>query len=580
MRRSLGLRMALTIALVLVPVPAAAQTARVTGTVVDSVTGTPVEGVRVDLVQRDAVVARLTTGLSGEFQFEDVAAGSYDIVFRRIDYHQLRLSTVTLQAGAVDLGPLLLSPLAYSINPITVSASRIEQKVLDAPASVSVIDRQAVEDRPALTAIDHLYGTSGVDIATTGLTQHEVVVRGFNNVSSTALLTLTDNRYASAPALRINVYNFIPIGDDDIERIELVRGPGAALYGPNSAAGVLHIITRSPFDSRGTTLTLSGGERSLLAASVRHASAISDRVGIKLSGLYQRGDDWSYTDPREVANRATAIAGGADPDTLLIGARDPYVERVGGEARVDWRVSTASTLKVFGGLNHAFRNVDVTSVGATQIRDWRAWYTQAQFTTGRLFAQAFINQSSAGNTYLLRSGSPIIDNSRMLVGQVQHGTLLGNTNVTYGVDLQRTEPRTGGTITGRNEDDDIIDEAGGYVHTETHIRPEIQLIAAIRGDWHNRLDNPVFSPRAALVMQPHPDHTVRLTYNRAFATPSVNNLFLDLLVDSISPPFGPALPFAVRASGVPTTGYTFRRDCNGVCMRSPFTPNSLGGPGT
>ena len=59
------------------------------------------------------------------------------------------------------------------------------------------------------------------------------------------MLALTDNRISKSPSLRLNAYNFIPITNDDIERIELVFGPGSALYGPNCANGVMHIITRS-----------------------------------------------------------------------------------------------------------------------------------------------------------------------------------------------------------------------------------------------------------------------------------------------------------------------------------------------
>ncbi len=58
-----------------------------------------------------------------------------------------------------------------------------------------------------------------------------------------------------------NVATFFPTTNEDIEKIEFVLGPGAALYGPNSANGVLNIITRSPFTSTGTTLTLEGGVR-------------------------------------------------------------------------------------------------------------------------------------------------------------------------------------------------------------------------------------------------------------------------------------------------------------------------------
>ena len=91
-------------------------------------------------------------------------------------------------------------------------------------------------------------------------------------------------------------------------------------------------------------------------------------------------------------------------------------------------------------------------------------------------------------------------------------------------------------------------------------------------DKHSRLEDPVFSPRLALVFKPIENHNLRATYNRAFSTPSTNNLFLDLLAGQV-PPTGNPL-YGVRALGVPsTTGLTFGRTCTGgvsnLCMRVP-----------
>ncbi|MGK2961727.1 MAG: TonB-dependent receptor domain-containing protein, partial [Gemmatimonadaceae bacterium] len=89
---------------------------------------------------------------------------------------------------------------------------------------------------------------------------------------------------------------------------------------------------------------------------------------------------------------------------------------------------------------------------------------------------------------------------------------------------------------------------------------------------HSRLEDPVFSPRLALVFKPVPDQNIRFTYNRAFSTPSTNNLFLDLEA-AVIPPTGTKL-YGVRALGVPSAnGLRFGRDCTGgisnLCMRVP-----------
>ena len=555
-----------------------------TGTVVDAGTRTPVSGARVDVSTGGRVVARpLTTG-DGAFRVERIAPGTYHVVAARIGYAAGGTTTVTVRAGETAAVTIELVARAVTMDEQVVTASRGEEKVLDAPASVSVIGREEVSAQPSLTPADYLAELPGVDVVTSGLTQHNVVTRGFNNAGSGQLLVLTDNRNAAIPSLRVNAYNFIPLTDDDIDRIEVVRGPGAALYGPNTTAGVMHLLSRSPFDSRGTTVTVAGGERSLFQIAARHAATFGSRVGWKLSGQYFRANDFGFVDPEEQANRNAALGQGASPDTLRVGRRDSTIERVSGEARVDLRAGGFTTLIGSVGFNQAINNVDITGFGAAQVHGWRYQYAQLRLVRPDLFAQAFYNASDAGDTYQLRTGLPVIDRSRMLVGQFQHVVRPGTgETLTWGLDVQRTDPRTGGSIYGRYESDDVTNEAGGYLHSETRLR-SVDLVAALRLDYHSRVPGVVLSPRGAVVLHPGAEHTVRLTYNRAFSTPTSNDLFLDLLVDSLrDPATGIAIPYAVRALGVPQSGFTFRRDCGpalgGLCMRSPFAPASLGGSG-
>ncbi len=205
-----------------------------------------------------------------------------------------------------------------------------------------------------------------------------------------------------------------------------------------------------------------------------------------------------------------------------------------------------------------------------------------------IIAQVFANLSDAGNndstdlsgTYLLRTGQPIVDKSRVIGGQLQHAADFGTKHsLVYGLDYTFTNPRTGGTINGRNEDDDNTSEIGGYAQSTTRLSPMWDVLLAARLDQHNRLDGTFFSPRAALVFKPADGQSWRLTFNRAYSTPANFSFFLDLLqAGNIS-----GLPYNVRAVGV-KDGFRFRRDCTGglgsLCMRSPFTPAAAGGSGT
>jgi iron complex outermembrane receptor protein len=524
--------------------------------------------------------ARAVTGPDGTFRLERLAPGTYSLAVTRIGYDPATLSAVTVRAGETASVTVALSPRAIALDAEVVTASRQEEKVLEAPASVSVLAREDIAAHPALTPADRVAQLPGVDVVTSGLTQHNVVTRGFNNAGSGQLLVLTDNRYAAVPSLRINAYNFIPLTDDDLERIEVVRGPGAALYGPNTTAGVMHLITRSPFDSRGTTLSLAGGERGLLQVAGRGAGVVGSSLGWKLSAQYVRAHDFGYVDPSEQTDRQKAILAGADPDTLLIGKRDSLIERVSGEARVDWRANDQTTVIGSVGLNLGVNNLDITGFGAAQVHDWRYQYAQVRLVRPNLFAQAFYNGSDAGTTYLVGTGQRVADRSYLLVGQFQQvlRPLAGET-VTWGVDLQRTVPRTDSTIFGRYDADDITDEAGAYLHSETRLG-RVDVVAALRLDRHSRVSGLALSPRGSVVLRPGEGQSLRFTYNRAFSTPTSYDLFLDLPVGVFTDPAtGVTLPYTVRAMGVPASGLTFQRDCGtalgGLCMWSPFAP---GGP--
>lgn len=559
--------------------PAAAQQeGTLTGRVIDAETSQPITGAQVQLLRGgSANSGGVLTDQGGQFRFR-VAGGTYSVVVVNVGYETARIDGVDVPAGGTATLEVSLTSRALALNPLVVSISRgREEKALDAPASVAVVTQARIRERAAITPVEYVKALPGVDVVQTGLTQSNTVTRGFNNVFSGAMLTMTDNRYAFLPSLRFNAYNMIPTTPLDVERIEVLLGPAAALYGPNSASGVMHIITSSPIDDTGTTISLSGGQRDVLHGAFRTAFAnANETIGFKLSGQYFQGDDWMHFDSVEVR-------GARDPDANpLVGARNFDAERWGGEARLDFRpFQDDGEIILSAGHNQLVSSIELTGIGGGQANDWGYTYGQARFRKGRLFAQTFMNKSDAGESFLLRTGQPIIDKSDMIAGQVQYGFMVGDRlDVITGIDAQRTTPKTEGTITGRNEDDDRIGEIGGYVHATLGLSDKVDLVGALRVDDHNRLEELNYSPRAALVFKPADSQTFRLTYNRAFSTPSTNNLFLDLRAGRIPLPIpnpaGGNFGFDVRTNGVPTTGFTFNDTCQGgvqgLCMYSPFDP--------
>jgi outer membrane receptor for ferrienterochelin and colicins len=593
-------------------IPAAAQTATLTGKVTAAGGKSPGAAL-VEVIQPNAVVAANASVRSdGSYRITGIAPGTYRVRIKSAGYGVKEFpgtvfgtgATVTLNAE-LELRPQQLEEVRVE----TVSRGT-EQKSTDAPSTAFVMTRTEISERPALSIADHLKSMPGADISQNGLVQSNVVARGFNNIFSGALLTLIDYRYAAVPSLRVNVASFFPITNDDIEKVEFVLGPGAALYGPNSANGVLNILTRSPFTSTGATISFESGARAascgarepgaslgtftgkclsyldngsgLWRASGRYAAKIGSKVAFKVSGAYLKGTDWRERDAAEPANlnvlhpELNIPAASCNAQT---GCRDFALKQWNGEARLDVRPNQDTEIIGSWGMSDSENYIEYTGIGAGQAQGWKYTTGQVRARYKRFFVQGFGNFSNSGNTFLFRDGSPIRDSSRVWSAQAQHGFDLfkGKETVLYGADYFFTDARTGGTINGSNEADDGIKEYGGYVHSVTHLTSRLDFVGALRLDKNSRLASAVWSPRGALVFKPDETSALRLTFNRAFETPDNNNLFLDIRAGRI--PLSPTIGYDVRALGVPANGgFQFRAGggCPGgvtsLCMRTPFNP--------
>ena len=534
------------------------------------VIGATIEGQRLD--------TGVATGSDGRFEVS-LPAGTYRMVVSYIGYESWSQESIVLADGNRQSFDVRLVPTDHRINPITVTASRQPEKLLDAPAAVSVLEPKELRSRTGLTAATHLASVPAVDIVTTGLASSRIVVRGFNDNLASSLLTLVDNRIARAPSVRLTALQLIPMTNGDIERIEVVSGPASALYGPNAANGVVHMLTRSPFDSQGTSVSLAGGQQDIKLGSFRYAGTRGNRLGYKFSGQYYSGDEFEYRDPEELAARAQAIQNGALADTLKIGQRDFTVRNLAFNSALEVRGVAGGTLSVNAGITLG-DNIEITPTGAAQINNARIGYGQIRYQRGRLFAQAYANLLHTGDSYFLRTGQQFTDVSRMVVAQVQHyARPTSNLQLTYGADALYTMPQGEGTVNGRNENDDNVAEVGTYLQADWDVRAWMSLVGAARVDYHNRMQRTTFSPRAALVLKPAPNHTFRATFNKAFVTPIPNDLFADLLglrdvftLGQMEPLLGFAPETDLRLQGM-DRGFSFNRSANGQPrFRSPFAP--------
>jgi len=590
-RRTSSIRSGWVAALgLLIAATAGAQNGTISGRITEQTSGEPVTSAAVNVSRSGGGAAAAIRSLAnGTYTVTNLPAGMYTVsVTARIGLAPKHRDSVMVRSGQTTTVDFAMAPIARQLDQVVTTATGGAQpeRIQDSPNPISVVTSTQIAERPSASITDHLKAVPGLSISTGGIAQANIVSRGFNNAFSTQMLMLQDYRYAGVPSLRVNVPLLFTGTNEDIDRIEILQGPAAALYGPNSGNGVLHVITKSPFQSVGTTLTLDGGERSMLRGSLRHAGVFGDdKFGYKLSGEYLTAKDWEYVDPNEPTVYSAT-------DTRIPAERrgkpvthDFDLKKYSGEARLDFRPSEHTQLISTAGLSAIGNAREITTTfGAAEAKNWSYLNLQERLQHKEFFAQVFYDKSNSGNdnaqdpngTYYLRTGIPVVDKSSILGTQVQQGLSYGRTKFVVGGEYLATRPQTASTINGRNEGNDAINEAGGYLQTTTALTRQIDFLAAARVDANSRIDGYQFSPRAAIIVHPDSNNTFRLTFNRAYSSPTSFSFFLDQYSGQTP---APGMPVQIIGNP-PKEGWSFARSCTGgtagnLCMRSPYIPNTL-----
>lgn len=544
--------------------------AALSGEVADTGSGGPLAGitVRAQLVS-DTTFTRYTfTNGVGKYRFSDLVAGTYQIRFSMLGYTSVNAEA---QVGSEPVHlRVAMTEQALKSEEVVVTASRHEEKATHAPASISVVPSSELREHVNATPTEALANVPGIDVSHEGIAMSTYASRSMHSVFGSDILTMNDYHSMEVPSIGGFYGILMPQMNEDIDHIEVVRGPGSALYGPEAATGVVHFISKSPFASQGTNLSLAGGERAYLDAGFRHAQAFSDNFAIKISGHYIKANDWHMADdPKETAAHDTAQSILATParaglytssqqDSLRrIGNRDYNLEVYSFEARADAILSDDATLNITGGLTNIVNDIAMTEdFGNAQIKNWTYDFVQARLNYKDLFIQGAINTNNTSGSYFLPTGAPVVNKSSTYVAQIQHQYApMTNEKLTYGADYQAIRPISDTTIWGPDDGHNNISILGLYLQSQTSLLDNaLELVLAGRLDKHSYLSTPIFSPRAAAVYHLNDQHLVRAMYNETYLFPSENDLYADIIFSTDAYGFrGMAAPI----SSLPTTNIRY-----------------------
>ncbi len=267
------------------------------------------------------------------------------------------------------------------------SASRHLEPTQGSPSAIFVLTRDDLLRSGVTTVPDALRLVPGVQVGRVDANKWAVSIRGFNSREANKLLVLVDGRSIYDPLFSGMLWESQDFLLEDIDRIEVIRGPGGTLWGANAFNGVINIITRNAGDTNGTFATLAVGEEERYIAALRHGWATGDdqdaRVYVKA-----RERDAGFLAAMDPADSLRDIRGGfrwdwarSDTDALRIsgdvfdasaGIRESpilahRVQHSGHNLLAQWsrRNGDASDWR----LQLYYDHVDYESIGFTQDRD-------------------------------------------------------------------------------------------------------------------------------------------------------------------------------------------------------------------
>ena len=506
----------------------------ISGTVSDA-DGQPLPAVEVRV---EGLGISAATGASGRYVLARVLAGQQLLEFRKTGYSvrevpvMVRTDTLTTADAVLGREPLELGAV------VVEGVSRAPDRLIEASAAVAVV-------RPAVAAQAPLALTRmpGLDVAQAGVTDFNVNARGFNTMLSRKVLVLQDGRDLGTAVGGTEIWGALSQPAEDVDRIEVIRGPGSALYGPNAYNGVINITTPPAREVLGTKLTVGGGGLSSERADLRHAGALlAGRVGYRVNLGYTRSADWvrSRTSKDSADLRREYAPVGVmvplrPPESLpllgqitdsvtgrALGTPDPVVS-IYGSARVDYYPAAGSEVTFEGGAARLDNSVFMSGSDRTQApRILRPWARVAWTAKESALAAWYSGASFAAVTL----GAKPIDNyehSVHLDGRTSRRFHGDAGRVVVGASVQDNHVDSRGTVLGVVNDNRSDQYYGAFAQLEYGLG-RLRVIGALRWD-DSDLFRQQLSPKGALVFSPARNHALRFTVDRALLAPSLVSEF-------------------------------------------------------
>jgi iron complex outermembrane receptor protein len=458
------------------------------------------------------------TAADGRYEL-NVPAGAYRLRVE-LDGFGPYSRDITVSAQPVTEDVVLLLPV-YA-DTVVVTGTRAPEALRSAPVAMTVVRESEIESTPAPHYGELLRSTPGVNTIELSARDVHVSTRTATGRNARTTLALLDGRTMYQDYFGMVLWDLFPVSFDEVKQVEVLRGPGSALWGANALTGVINVLTKSPREMAGTRVRAGIGSRGSREAGLVHAG-VRGRVGYKISGSYLSQDAW---------DRPAALPGGIP----LPAYESKGTEQFKVDARVDVEAAQGGTWRFDGGLATS-SGVIVVAVGPYDARKLRQAYGSAEYSRGSRSVSAFFTAHESAYASLLGPDSSDISSQFLQLEAKDARTAWGRHLFVYG-----------GSFKHSNFDLSFVpdvhrrEEAGAFVTDDITVTDRLRLTGGVRVDWFNTF-GAFASPRVGARFDLRPAHTLRVTYNRAYVAPSLVESFSEF-PSAIEIPL-PTGPFAL-----------------------------------
>ncbi len=462
------------------------------------------------------------TDEKGRYIIRSVPPGRNTVVASAIGFRPSEV-TVNVEAGATASKDLYLVHSDVQLGEVIVyGASLRRERITDAPAAVTLVQAKDIVRLAGSGQLPKILESEpGVDVVQSGLFDFNVNTRGFNSSLNRRLLMLLDGRDLATAFLSATEWNGLSVPVEEFGRIEIIKGPGSALYGANAFNGVMNVTSTPPKSAAGTHLIVGAGELSAFRGDIRHAGVIG-QWSFKANAGYMSGKSFST-----VRTGQKFEYPGLNP-FLNNEVRDLNLDAITtsyGSARLDYDYTGGGVATLEGGIALTENEVIVTGIGRVQVQKATKPWARLSYSGNGINALVWTSgRHNVEPEMSLSTGLPLTQNSLITHGEIQYSfkAFEDRLFVTTGASHRLVNINTDRTLMQAKRDDDL---SGVFAQAEYKVSDALKGVVAARWDRSSVVPSQ-FSPKAAVVWSPFEGQTLRATFNQAFQAPNYSELYL------------------------------------------------------